>query len=295
MGAAREEELVGQPVLRFLRPDYQEVVLARIRRMQETGMPVEPIETQILCLDGRTIDVEMTGMPVTYLGRHVILTVIWDIHDRKQAGEKLEASLREKELLLKEIHHRVKNNLQIISSLLSLQTASTMSEEASDVLIESRNRIRSMALIHEKLYMSSDFSCIDFKEYIDSLIGSLFRSYVTARDVRIVRDIEDVSLDIDAAIPCGLIINELITNSLKYAFKDSAGHELRVSLKACDGVYTLIVGDDGVGLPPGLDFRNTPTLGLQLVVTLTGQLNGNIERLEGKGTTFRITFREKTS
>jgi hypothetical protein len=295
MGAARQDELVGQPVLKFLRPDYHEVVLARILRMHETGMPVEPIETQLLRLDGRALDVEMTGMPVTYLGNHVILTVIWDIHDRKQAGEKLEASLREKELLLKEIHHRVKNNLQIISSLLSLQTASTMSEEASDMLIESQNRIKSMALIHEKLYMSSDFSCIDFKEYIDSLIGSLFRSYVTARDIRIVRDIGDVSLDIDAAIPCGLIINELITNSLKYAFKDSAGQELRVSLKAEDGVYTLVVGDDGIGLPPGLDFRNTPTLGLQLVVTLTGQLNGNIERLEGKGTTFKITFREKAS
>ncbi|OPY26265.1 MAG: Histidine kinase-, DNA gyrase B-, and HSP90-like ATPase [Methanocella sp. PtaU1.Bin125] len=150
-----------------------------------------------------------------------------------------------------------------------------------------------MALIHEKLYMSRDFAHIGFKDYIDSLIGSLSRSYVTAREIRITQDIEDVLLDIDAAIPCGLIINELITNSLKYAFKDGAGRELRVSLKVDNGLYTLVVGDDGAGLPPGMDFRNAATLGLQLVVTLVGQLNGEIELLEGKGTTFRITFRNE--
>jgi hypothetical protein len=295
MGAAREEELVGQPALRFVHPDYHGMVIERIRQAQETGMTVEPLEEKFLLLDGRVLDVEVTTMPVTYMGRDAIMAVVWDINDRKQAGEKLAASLREKELLLKEIHHRVKNNLQIISSLLSLQTAGTASAEASAVLIDSQNRIRSMALIHEKLYQSSDFARIDFREYIESLVGSLSRSYITARDIHIARDIADMALDIDMAIPCGLIINELITNSLKYAFKDGAGGELRVSMKAEDGLYTLIVSDDGAGLPPGLDFRNTATLGLQLVMTLTGQLNGDIELLEGKGTTFRITFTEQAA
>jgi two-component sensor histidine kinase len=258
-------------------------------------VPTEPMEEKLLLLDGKVLDVEVMSMPVTYLGKNAVLSVLWDIHDRKQAGEKLEASLREKELLLKEIHHRVKNNLQIISSLLSLQTAVTMSEEASAILIDSQNRIKSMAMIHESLYKSSDFACIDFKDYVDSLVRSLACSYVTAQNIRIIKDIADISLDIDAALPCGLIINELITNSMKYAFKGSASGELRVSLTVNDDLYTLIVSDDGAGLPPGVDFRNTATLGLQLVVTLTGQLNGDIEILEGKGTTFKITFKRETA
>ena len=217
-----------------------------------------------------------------------------EITERRRAEERLEVSLKEKELLLKEIHHRVKNNLQIVSSLLSLQIVSATNEGTSASLKESQNRIRSMALIHEKLYQSSDLAVIDFREYVRSLIVSLARSYVLNPALKFEVDIEDVSFDIDTAIPCGLIINELISNCLKYAFPGGAAGNIRVALRRSDTLYSLTVSDDGVGLPPGFDFQNTVSLGLQLVITLTGQLNGTIEHPEGKGTTFVISFRDNT-
>ena len=215
-----------------------------------------------------------------------------EVAERKHAEESLAVSLKEKELLLKEIHHRVKNNLQIISSLLSLQTINTTDINASASLRDTQNRIKSMALIHEKLYRSRDLARIDFKEYVQSLVVSLTRSYTVNPGVRISIDIGDVALDIDTAIPCGLIINELISNSLKYAFKGEKSGEIKISLTYEDGLYKLRVSDDGIGLPPEIDFRNTPSLGLQLVVTLTEQLKGSIEHITGKGTMFVITFRE---
>lgn len=218
-----------------------------------------------------------------------------EVEERKIAEGKLEGSLKEKDLLLKEIHHRVKNNLQIISSLLSLQTMKTNNEYTVAAFRESQNRIKSMALIHEKLYMSKDFSRIDFNDYVHSLTLSLHKSY-SANDTvnRVLRhiDIDDVSLGIDSAIPCGLIINELVSNSLKYAFQDRSDGMISISLKKNDETYTLTVRDNGPGLPAGMDFRSTDTLGLQLVVMLTGQLKGNIEHDNHSGTTFRITFRE---
>ena len=217
-----------------------------------------------------------------------------EIEVRKQAEVRLAASLTEKELLLKEIHHRVKNNLQIISSLLSLQTSSTANEHASSILKESQNRIKSMALIHEKLYGSRDLARIDFRGYVQSLIAFLTRSYVLYPVPTIEVDIEDVSLDIDMAIPCGLIINELISNSLKYAFKDEPAGAIRVALAREGNLYRLEISDNGIGIPPEVDFRNSTSLGLQLVVTLTDQLNGSLEHLDGKGTTFVITFMENS-
>jgi len=217
-----------------------------------------------------------------------------EISVRKQAEVSLEFSLKEKELLLKEIHHRVKNNLQIISSLLSLQTVTSTHADTSTILKESQNRIKSMALIHEKLYGSRDLARVDFRGYVQSLIASLMRSYVLYPIPTIEVDIEDVSLDIDTAIPCGLIINELISNSLKYAFMSGKVGTLRVSLAQEGDMYHLSVSDDGVGLPPGFDFRNTSSLGLQLVVTLAEQLNGTIEHPDDNGTTFIIRFKEES-
>ena len=290
MGATTADEIVGKPVLKFIHPDYHESVKARIGRMLATDIPEKPMEEQFLRLDGKAIDVEVTTMPIVYMGKKAILTVIVDIGERKHTLECLEVSLKEKELLLKEIHHRVKNNLQIISSLLSLQTDNTASSDATASLKESQSRIKSMALIHEKLYRSKDLALIDFREYTESLIGSLAHSYVVRPGVQFEVDIRDVSLDIDNAIPCGLIINELVSNSLKYAFTAKNAGTIRVSLKKEGEQYKLVVSDDGAGLPAGVDFRNTTSLGLQLVVTLTEQLNGTIEHPAGKGTTFIITF-----
>jgi two-component sensor histidine kinase len=193
-------------------------------------------------------------------------------------------------VLLKEIHHRVKNNLQIISSLLSLQSENINSENPARTFRESQDRIRSMALIHEKLYQSNDISRIDFAEYVRSLTAYLFRSYITGPGIEISIDIHDVSLGIDMAIPCGLIINELVSNSLKYAFPDRRPGEIDISLAQCDHEYKLTVSDNGTGLPEGMDFRNTPSLGLQLVNTLVHQLEGNIVLDTSHGTRFVITF-----
>jgi|AGTN01.2.fsa_nt_gi PAS domain S-box len=229
---------------------------------------------------------DSSGMPT---GR---LIVLHDVTERKRSEEQVLESLHEKEVLLKEIHHRVKNNLQIISSLLSLQSG-TIDPDHTHMLRESQNRIRSMAMIHEKLYRSRDLSHIDFADYVNSLIASLARSYLSADDkVKIGADVHDIHLDIDQAIPCGLIINELVSNSLKYAFNDGRTGVVRVSLSKCDNIYTLIVSDNGTGLPPEIDFRNTPSLGLQLVNTLVSQIEGTIDLAGNAGTTFRITFRE---
>ncbi|WP_052309984.1 histidine kinase N-terminal 7TM domain-containing protein [Methanocella arvoryzae] len=213
-----------------------------------------------------------------------------EIEVRRQAEEKLEISLKEKELLLKEIHHRVKNNLQIISSLMNLQISTMTNEAARASLKESQNRIKSMALIHEQLYLSRDLASIDFKGYVANLISFWARSYVIRPEVTFVARIDDISLDIDTAIPCGLIINELISNSLKYAFVGGQPGTIEVAMTWAGGGYRLSVSDDGIGLPSGLDFRNTTTLGMQLVVTLTEQLGGLIEHPDGPGTTFIITF-----
>jgi PAS domain S-box-containing protein len=215
-----------------------------------------------------------------------------EIAERKRVELRMMSSLQEKEVLLKEIHHRVKNNLQIISSLLSLQSEKICGQDPVKTFRESQDRIRSMALIHEKLYQARDISHVDFAEYARSLTAYLSRSYVTGPGIRLVVDIDGISLDIDKAIPCGLIINELVSNSLKYAFPDRRPGEIRIRLTGDGDGYALVVEDNGTGLPPGLDFRNTPSLGLQLVNTLVEQLEGRIDLLPGTGTVFMIKFGE---
>ncbi len=214
-----------------------------------------------------------------------------EVAERTRAQEALSASLQEKEVLLKEIHHRVKNNLQIISSLLSLQTANHDSDPTA-ALRESQDRIRSMALIHEKLYRSVDVARVDFRDYAEGLTAGLQRSYFPGPGVHVFVDVEDILLDIDLAIPCGLIVNELVSNSLKYAFQDGRKGEIRVGLARDGRNYILTVSDNGPGLPPDVDFRNTPSLGLQLVNMLASQLEGTVELDCSRGTRFKITFAE---
>jgi PAS domain S-box-containing protein len=215
-----------------------------------------------------------------------------EIMERIRAEEQIKASLEEKEVLLKEIHHRVKNNLQVISSMLNLQAQSIEDQSTLRVLQESQNRIRSMALIHERLYRSEDLARVDFGVYIRDLATHLVRSYrARSGPVNLRVDADGVFLDIDTAISCGLIVNELICNSLKYAFPDDSEGEIRVEIHLDqDDQLTMIVSDDGVGLPEGLDFRNTGSLGLQLVNALVGQLEGNVEFRNNRGTECRIVF-----
>jgi two-component sensor histidine kinase len=222
------------------------------------------------------------------------LALLRDITERKRAEEQIRSSLEEKEMLLKEIHHRVKNNLQVVSSLLYLQSKSTEEHEILAVLQESQHRIRSMALVHEKLYQTQDLIRIDFAEYIESLSNYLVRSYgVSPARVKLTIDVNDVFLDLDTAIPCGLIVNELVSNCLKHAFPDGQAGEIHIELCTThEGHCTLVVTDNGTGFPQELDLCTMQSLGLRLVNSLVSQLEGIIELDRCEGTRFKIVFAE---
>jgi two-component sensor histidine kinase len=210
-------------------------------------------------------------------------------------------SIHEKEVLLKEIHHRVKNNLQVISSLLSLQCATITDAEAGRKFLESCNRIRTMAMVHEKLYMGKDLSRIDMEDYLHGVIGYLSSCYSFPQkgiELNVNIHIQHTLFTIDEAVPMGLILNELLSNSSKYAFSKTKGGKLEISFKEKKGragvcVFTLLVKDNGKGLPAGLDIHQTSTLGLQLVSILTEQIGGKIIVGKAKGASFEITFRKE--
>ncbi|HXX64773.1 MAG TPA: PAS domain S-box protein [Bacteroidota bacterium] len=215
----------------------------------------------------------------------------WQILQQKRAKDQLRSSLDEKEVLLKEIHHRVKNNLQVISSLLNLQSNYVCDIQDMEIFRESQNRIRSMALIHEKLYQSGSVSRVDFPQYARSLATTLFRSYRSAdSNVRLDVEFGNVSLGIDLAVPCGLIINELLSNALKHAFPNGRTGAILLGFTENNGLITLTIKDDGVGFPASVDFRNPDTLGLQLVNTLTSQIGGTLELESSGGTTIQVSF-----
>lgn len=215
-----------------------------------------------------------------------------EVAERKRAQEQINASLTEKEALLKEIHHRVKNNLQVISSLLSLQSRTITDEQAQSVFKESQNRVKSMALIHEKLYQSKDLAKIDFGAYIRELVNELQCVYQkNGKAIRTVVNVDDVFLSIDTAVPWSLIISELVSNAFKYAFPQAQAGEIRIDFQWVQQTgYTLIVRDTGIGFPPDLDFRSSSSLGLQLVNTLTRQLGGRIDCHNDNGAVFTMTL-----
>jgi PAS domain S-box-containing protein len=215
-----------------------------------------------------------------------------DITERKLAEAKIQTSLREKEILLQEVHHRVKNNLQVISSLLDLQSQEIEDKGMLELFRESQNRVQSMAIVHEKLYQSKDFAKINFAEYAESLTSYLFKAYaLNINNITLDLDIADVNLNIDTAIPCGLIINELVSNALKYAFPDNTQGTIRITLHSeSNNHLNLTVQDNGVGLPINWDVKSVKSLGIQLVNILTKQLKGTIELDKSVGSKFIIRF-----
>lgn len=219
-----------------------------------------------------------------------------EIADREKAEEQTKASLQEKELLLREIHHRVKNNMQIVSSLLKMQARNIDDPHTIEILNDSQGRIRAMALIHETFYQPGDLSTISIRDYIKNLALNLFDTYGIDPDrIQFHSDFAGVSMDIETATPCGLIINELITNSIKYAFPDNREGFIRVSVLKDDqvGEFQLQVMDNGIGLPEDIDLEKSRTMGLQLVHSLvTNQLQGEITLVRNSGTEYHIKFRE---
>jgi len=248
---------------------------------------------RIIRPDGKIKWVRVRAFPILDENEKLnrIAGVAEDITISKQYEQRLESSLREKEILLKEIHHRVKNNLQIISSLLNLQSKFVTDQRTLEIFREGRNRIKTMALIHEKLYGPKDFTRINFAEYLNELFSFLLSAYkFDSQKISFKIEIENVYLDIDQALTLGLIVNELITNSIKYAFPNGLEGQLKISMSKNGNNNLLRVYDNGIGIPPEIDIGKTDTLGLQLVQMFVEQIGGTIELKRGKGTEYLIVF-----
>ena len=291
------QDVKGKP-LDILLPDR----LAEIHRRHLQDFRASPISARRMGdrseirgrrKDGMEFPAEASISKVDVQGHTMFTVILRDVTQRVIADERIKASLRDKEALLKEIHHRVKNNLQVVSSLLGLQSRVIPDPQMRKMFQESQNRIHSMALLHESLYQSDNLSQIDFPEYIRQLAEHLFRSYGVSgmERIRLRTELDKLYLTLDAAVPCGLIINELVSNSLKYAFPEGREGEICIQLSEHPkGVATLVVADDGIGMDAGLDWTTTRSLGLRLVRTLAQQLGAQIDVKSQGGTHVQLTF-----
>ena len=285
------DEIVGRPQT-DLHPADKAQEYARMfqEHIQSDGAFED--EAEVITRTGEVVPVSITASIATVGDRPILQGVFRDITERKRWEGRVTESLEEKEVLLSEVHHRVKNNLQVISSLLNLQSRTVDDPGVQEMFRESRDRVRTMALTHEQLYRSEDLAQVDLGRYVRDLASSLFRSYgVDPGAAALHVEVDELALPLDTAIPCGLIINELVSNSLKHAFVGGGRGEIRISLRGdgC-GRAILVVVDDGIGLPADIDHRETESLGLQLVSSLVDQLRGTIEVERDGGTTFRIAF-----
>ncbi len=267
-----------------------------LEKLRKTKSPVI-VEHLHYDNDGNVRIFEVNGFPVFDNDGKIFQMIVYsqDITDRRRAEEQVKASLKEKEILLEEIHHRVKNNLQIMYSLISIQSEYIKNEKYKKIFKDFQNQIMSMSLVHENLYRTKDLNKIDLNDYINNLISSLFTSYGIKSSKIIVKiDVENVYLGVNNAILCGLIINELVSNSIKYAFPGNKRGEVKISfhLKG-KKKFQLIVNDNGIGLPKGIDLQSTESFGLQMVNELVrGNLHGDISVNRTKGTEYQINFTE---
>jgi len=256
----------------------------------EGGVFVETVHRR---RDGTLVPVEVLSKHIWIGDSELHVAFARDITQRRRTEESLRASLEEKTALLREVHHRVKNNLQIVSSLLGLQAAQTQDPLALGVLQDTRNRIRSMALIHETLYRSDNLARVNFSAYVQNLCSHLISVFgVDPSRIQVIMRVADIGLQLDEAVPCGLIINELVSNALKHAFPGGRAGRITLDLQAEPGALRkLQVADNGVGIPPGVDLNRTDTLGLQLVTNLAGQLGASLEVERAGGTVIMLKFR----
>jgi PAS domain S-box-containing protein len=283
LGYSREELLNMSP-RDFNSQEYAALLPERLKELKRKGKAI--FETIYVDSSGKKIPVEISSRIIDYKGKKAILTIARNITERKIAEES-----HKKELLLKEIHHRVKNNLQVIASLLNLQSRNFQDKKIRQAFAESQNRVRSMAIAHEKLYMSKDLENINARDYINNLASYLLHSYrIGTGKVGLEIDVDNIYLNIDKIIPLALIINELITNSLKYAFIPGEEGVVRLSFKNDGNLLVITISDNGKGIPENIDIFNTDSLGMQLVTTLVEQLKGKLELDRNAGSRFSITF-----
>ncbi|MCV2355828.1 PAS domain S-box protein [Paucibacter sp. B2R-40] len=282
MGAQSAQDLVGQPLLRFIHPDEHARALARMAQVAEGGLRLVALEERYLKLDGSVIDVEVQGAPIEFDGAPAILALVHDVTERKQSRLALQAALREKTVLLNEVHHRVKNNLQVVSSLMRLEAGHGAEARTQEVLNDMQGRLRAMGLLHESLYRSGLFASVNLGAYLKDVAVQACRSQGSPA-VRLQVDVASLQVSMDQATPCGLLLNELISNAYKHGFAGVQAGLLRVSLlpvaaaEPSDGAqpatqWRLRVEDDGIGLPADFELESTSSLGLQLVRDLARQL-----------------------
>ncbi len=286
-------ELTGKKITDFVHPDYKKTVRDNFNT-RKAGKEVKNVyEIAIVRKDGPVFPAEINVSLVKYQGEPAGLVFIRDISDRKKAEERIKKSLEEKEVLLKEIHHRVKNNMQVISSLINIQAMRIKDKKTQEIFRDTRNRVMSMALVHERLYRSEDLAGIDFKMYIERMSVHLMSYYQEAsQNIELKTDVKDIFLDITKAMPLGLITNELITNSLKHAFPKSKKGKITIEFYKKGKIFHLNIGDNGIGFPKDLDFRKAESMGMDLVNSLVRQINGSIQLSRDKGTLFKISFKE---
>jgi PAS domain S-box-containing protein len=289
-------EMLGQPLAALAGGGAEGTIRDRVlRRPGGGGAPGEVVtglETILERSDGGSV---IASVSATVFGdgpEESILLTVRDVTEARRAEQQIRASLEEKEILLREVHHRVKNNLHIVSTLLNLQFSGIPDPATRKALENSQSRVRAMALIQEQLFRSSTYGHVDFRTYTERLISSIFGALgIGEGAVRLSIEVDDVALPIDAAIPCGLILNELVSNSLKHAFRDGGAEGIDVRLRRGEGeLLELRVGDDGPGLPAGVDFEKAESLGFDLVRILVRQLRGTIARESGSGCVFTVTF-----
>jgi PAS domain S-box-containing protein len=287
----KKEKLLGRTFLEFTNKKELALEIKEEDKVVFGGKTLNKIKK--FDVKGNDIFLDLTKIPLKNdNGKTIgICGIARDITERIKTNEQIKSSLKEKEIMLKEIHHRVKNNMQIINSMLKMQSRFITDQKTLNIFKESQNRIKSMALIHEKLYLSESLSDIDFKNYIHQLIKYLIMSYnINSNNIVFIVDIGDITIDIENAVPCGLIINELISNSLKHAFPEGRSGEIFISVSADKDKYALVIKNDGIDFPEEIDTDNTKTLGLRLVHTLVNQLDGKIEINKTGGVEFKITF-----
>lgn len=279
----------------YYTPESWKLLNEAVEKALQTGEPYE-LDLEMVLPDGTVrntfsrgeADLDASGNVVGLHG------TVLDITERKRAEERIRRSLREKEVLLSEVHHRVKNNMAVISSLLALQSRHLNDVRDRDMFKESQGRIRSMALIHERLYQNNDFAHIDLPDYFSALVNNIKNTFTISSELRVNLEVEHVNLDIDTLVPCGLIINELLTNAFKYAFEGHASPEIGIAIRKLDSSsFALTVSDNGAGLPPGFDVTHSTGLGLQLVNTLCRQIKGTLETSNSGGAVFSLTFPNK--
>ncbi len=300
LGMEDPEDYLGESLIQVVHPDYREVVTNEVRNSDQDGEWTSLHEEKFIRLDNNEVfDVEVSGSSIKFDGKESIMAIFRDITERKEAKEKLKKSLNEKELLLSEIHHRVKNNLQVISSMLKLQAEKEEDEKVSRALMEGEKRIISMAVIHEMLYQEDDMAYIDLSHYVDRLVKTLYRTYdIRYEEITFQSDLENIKLNIDQAIPCGLIINEIVTNVLLHAFPEGYEGEKKLEIYSRlsdENIVELILRDTGKGMSTDLDFDENETFGLHLVkILVEDQLEGDLKmEKKEKGTEFKIEFEKR--